>query len=170
MPSGRVALLLHEDDLHAESLPALPPDVTVLGVAAPTAGEARSPLAATAEVPARFTSTALADGLARAASHHGVGSFAIAAERLIDLESGTVLAWLRDLGAEAVITPYAPVGPTRDRLDALEVALRSEGIPLHRQLRPWDARAWPHATRGFFPFRERIPALLRDEQLRAEGR
>ncbi|OYX58805.1 MAG: hypothetical protein B7Y93_01030 [Micrococcales bacterium 32-70-13] len=29
----RVALLLHEDDLHAESLPTLPPEVTVVGVA-----------------------------------------------------------------------------------------------------------------------------------------
>ncbi|MCA1942809.1 MAG: DNA photolyase, partial [Yonghaparkia sp.] len=63
------------------------------------------------------------------------------------------------------ITPHAPVGPTRDRLDALEAALRAEGIPLHRRLRGWDARAWPHAHRGFFPFKERIPALLREEQM-----
>lgn len=166
----RVALLLHEDDLHTESLPALPPEVTVLGVAAPTAGEPRSPLAATAAAPARFTAAALADGLTRAAAHHSTSGSAsngsaAPAEHLADLHPDTVIAWLRSLGAEALLTPHAPVGPTRDRLDALAAALRAEGIPLHRQLRGWDARAWPHAHRGFFPFKERIPALLRDEQL-----
>jgi len=25
--------------------------------------------------------------------------------------------------------------------------------------------AWPHASRGFFSFRERIPALVREQQL-----
>lgn len=155
-----VALLLHEDDLHAESLPTLPPEVTVLAVAAPTAGESRSPVATTAPAPAGFTAAALADGLARAASHH-----AAPAGHLTDLHPDTVIAWMRSLGAEAVLTPYAPVGPTRDGLDVLEAALRSEGIPLHRRLRGWDARAWPHAHRGYFPFRERIPALLREEQL-----
>jgi hypothetical protein len=161
----RVALLLHEDDLHAESLPTLPPEVTVLGVAAPTAGEPRSPHAPTAEAPARFTAAALADGLARAAARHGTEGQTAPAEQFPDLHPDTVLTWLRGLGAEALITPHAPVGPTRDRVDALEAALRAEGIPLHRQLRGWDARAWPHAHRGFFPFKERIPALLREEQL-----
>jgi deoxyribodipyrimidine photolyase len=55
--------------------------------------------------------------------------------------------------------PVSPAGP------ALAAALRAEGIPLHRQLRGWDARAWPHAHRGFFPFNERIPELLREEQM-----
>ncbi len=161
----RVALLLHEDDLHAESLPTLPPEVTVVGVAAPTAGEPRSPLAATAAVPARFTAAALADGLARAAAYCRSSGTAAPAEHLPALHPDTVIAWLRGLGAEALLTPHAPVGPTRDRLDALAAALWAEGIPLHRQLRGWDARAWPHAHRGFFPFKERITALLREEQL-----
>jgi len=161
----RVALLLHEDDLHAESLPTLPPEVTVVGVAAPTAGEPRSPLAATAAVPARFTAAALADGLARAAAYCRSSGTAAPAEHLPALHPDTVIAWLRGLGAEALLTPHAPVGPTRDRLDGLAAALRAEGIPLHRRLRGWDARAWPHAHRGFFPFKERIPALLREEQM-----
>ena len=161
----RVALLLHEDDLHAESLPTLPPEVTVVGVAAPTAGEPRSPLAATAAVPARFTAAALADGLARAAAYCRSSGTAAPAEHLPALHPDTVIAWLRGLGAEALLTPHAPVGPTRDRLDVLAAALRAEGIPLHRRLRGWDARAWPHAHRGFFPFKARIPALLREEQM-----
>ncbi len=161
----QVALLLHEDDLHAESLLTLPPELTVLGVAAPTTGEPRSPLAPTAAAPAHFTAAALADGLTRAAAHHSSPGTAAPGEHLADLHPDTVIAWLRGLGAEALITPHAPVGSTRDRLDALEAALRAEGIPLHRQLRGWDARAWPHTHRGFFPFKERIPALLREEQL-----
>jgi deoxyribodipyrimidine photo-lyase len=31
--------------------------------------------------------------------------------------------------------------------------------------RRWDTLAWPHAARGFFPFRERIPGLLREQGL-----
>jgi hypothetical protein len=65
----------------------------------------------------------------------------------------------------AIVTPYAPVGPVRDRLDALERELAHEGMTVTRLLRPWDALAWPHATRGFFPFREKIPALLREQQI-----
>ena len=64
----------------------------------------------------------------------------------------------------AIVTPYAPAGPVRDRLDRLKTDLANDGLTLTRIRRPGDAHAWPHATRGFFPFRERIPALLREQQ------
>ena len=51
------------------------------------------------------------------------------------------------------MTPYAPTGPARETLDALP-------FPVLRVLRPFDAMCWPHATAGFFKFKDRIPAFV----------
>lgn len=45
-------------------------------------------------------------------------------------------------------------------LAKLRPLLASKGITLSSVRRDWDARFWPHATRGFFLFKERIPGLL----------
>ncbi len=158
IPSGRIALMLHEDDLHAEafaqSLEAR--GAQVVAVAAPRAGEPRSMVSPTSSLVAAFTGGALTDGLERARVHF------VAQARVLDgLRASDVLPWLQSQDVTALVTPYAPVGPVRDRLDRLEADLAGEGITLARMLRTWDARAWPHAIRGFFPFRERIPALVR---------
>ena len=59
-----------------------------------------------------------------------------------------------------IITPYAPVGPVADALRQVEI--QRPDIPVIRMLRPYDGAAWPHATRGFFKFRDRIPDLLNE--------
>ncbi len=51
------------------------------------------------------------------------------------------------------MTPYAPVGPASETLDALP-------FPILRILRPFDALCWPYATAGFFKFKDRIPAFM----------
>jgi hypothetical protein len=167
LPRDRVALLLHEDDLHAESFAAAlnAAGAQVVAVATPSAGEPRSTLSVASPSPlvASFTVDALADGLERAGDH-----FAAETTALEGLRSSDVLPWLRAHNLTALVTPYAPVGPVRDRLDRLAVDLAVEGITLTRMLRSWDAHAWPHASRGFFSFRERIPALVRDQQLGIE--
>lgn len=168
IPAGPVALLLHEDDLHTESHAAAleAAGAEVVAVASPAAGEPRSLLPAstvgdpTSALVAGFTAAALDDGRARAGAHYAVG-----ASVLDRITASAVLEWLREHNLTAIVTPYAPVGPTRDRLDRLATQLAENGITTTRLLRPWDAHAWPHATRGFFPFRERIPALLREEQI-----
>jgi len=176
LPSGRVTLLLHEDDLHAETFTAAidAAGAQVVAVAAPSAGEPRSTWSAESEASvgagagsaptsplvASFTVGALADGLDRAGAH-----FAAETTPLHGLCASDVLPWLRAHDATALVTPYAPVGPVRDRLDRLAVDLAAEGITIVRILRSWDAHAWPHASRGFFSFRERIPALVGEQQL-----
>jgi hypothetical protein len=159
LPSGRVALLLHEDDLNAEafaqSLQAGGAQVVV--VAAPRAGEPRSTLSPMSSLVGAFTGGALTDGLERASEH-----FAVEASVLEGLRASEVLPWLQAHDVTTLVTPYAPVGPVRHLLDQLRTDLASEGIALSHVLRPWDSHAWPHASRGFFPFRERIPMLLRD--------
>ncbi len=40
----------------------------------------------------------------------------------------------------------------------IESALAKVGIPMHWRRRAWDREHFPHATRGYFPFWERIRA------------
>jgi len=63
-------------------------------------------------------------------------------------------------GAACIVTPDAPVGPIDTALQDLAVSLEQQGIKLHRYRRDWDAAAWPHAKKGFFPFKKAIPKLL----------
>jgi hypothetical protein len=159
LPTGRVAVLLHDDDLHTESLDLSGAEIVAVASSAATSREASA--AAVAE----FVAAALADGRERAGTHYGAEASA-----LDGLAASAILPWMHAHDVTQLVTPYAPVGPVRDRLDTLERDLTTEGITLTRVLRPWDAHAWPHATRGFFPFRERIPALLREQEIGPDRR
>jgi deoxyribodipyrimidine photo-lyase len=141
LPDGPFALLLHEDDLHAESL--LPRGARVACIGGIAVPEARSPTGCAPLVTA-YTRGALDDGLARAAGCFGVEAEVLAPEQ--------VAAWAATHGLP-VVTPWAPVGWTADALGGL-------GVPLRRLRRDWDHACWPAATKGFFPFRTRIPALI----------
>ncbi|WP_203073629.1 FAD-binding domain-containing protein [Falsiroseomonas ponticola] len=141
LPEGPFALLLHEDDLHPESL--LPAGARVAAIAGVAVPEARSPLGCSSLV-AQGVEAALADGLARAAARWGMPAARIA---VTDLP-----AWAAGHGLP-VVTPWAPVGWTADRL-------AGSGVAMRRLRRDWDEACWPRATKGFFPFRESIPTLL----------
>ncbi len=160
---GRVGLLLHEEDLDASSLrdehPWLDSDSGLVAIAASADPDARSPWGASDAV-RRFTASALDDGVARAA--HDLGP---PAQVLPDTLPSTVLEWAASERLDAVVLPYAPVGPVQERMLTLEAALASESVALTTVRRRWDSLAWPHAVRGFFPFRERIPGLLRQQGL-----
>jgi len=135
-PSSPVTLLLHEDDLHPESLPLAGLHVQrVIGLCCP---QARSPLGA-APLVQRFVAGALEDGLGRAEQHFGVPAGRVALDDLPDI-----------LRRESVVMPEAPVGWVADALRPYRV------VPLRR---PWDAACWPLAGRGFFPFAQHIPRL-----------
>jgi deoxyribodipyrimidine photo-lyase len=149
-PAGDSALLLHEEDLGAESLET--GAARIVAVGGFVLPEARSPLLVSPAV-VRHAEAALADGLSRAAERFGVP-----AERLSPQE---VVAWAGRSGARTVLTPEAPVGWTAEALAAIADALATRGIRLIRLRRDWDEACWPLATRGFFAFRERIPELSR---------
>jgi deoxyribodipyrimidine photo-lyase len=61
-----------------------------------------------------------------------------------------------------IVHAWIPVGPTKDALTAPIKQLRSQGIVFQSVLSEWDQLAWPHATKGFFQFRTRIPELLHE--------
>ena len=71
-----------------------------------------------------------------------------------------VLAAAGDNGLRTVVTPYAPVGKIADHLDILENALMPHGIELLRVKRGYDVNSWPHATKGFFAFKKKLPNIL----------
>ncbi|MCU0800385.1 MAG: DNA photolyase [Rhodobacteraceae bacterium] len=139
----KVALLMHEDDLDARwLLDRITPIATAL--AAHPAG--RSSLTV-APMVTDFTTAALQDAASRLPPSH----------RFVDGDIvGDLTKWARASGATEIISPYAPTGPMADTLRDLARALAPYGITVARALRPYDAALWPHATHGFFRFREAI--------------
>ena len=96
MPRGDVALLLHLDDLHPESLPLDRARVVAIGAMPAHAAGATERVQQADEA-------ALADGLDRAAAY-------------FDCPAGSVAeGWA---GGVPVVTAWAPVGPSADALPA----------------------------------------------------
>lgn len=143
-------LLLHEEDLNAESWPL--GGVKPKGLATMEALGWRSPLPA-GDRAAQVTRTALADGLARAAQH-----FALPVPASPDAPDLAGLA--RTAGAGQIITMRAMTGPLKDRLDRQRPSLDAAGIRLVELRRDWDRAFHPHARRGFFKLKEAIPGVL----------
>lgn len=95
---------------------------------------------------------AMADGLQRAASHwRAPVAWVDDLEGVFDLTQGQ--------GLHQVLTGYATVGPVAD---ALAQATLPQGVALVEHQRRWDARAWPHCTKGYFALSKQIPTLLAD--------
>ena len=150
---SRTGMLLTEEDLNAETLPIGGADIAAL--AALTMSEDRSPLPI-APLPRLFTRGAIADGLERAARHFGI----VAEPRGLN-DPEEVASWAADHALEQVLTAEAPVGATAKRLRDIAMRLEQTGVPLVRLRRDWDEMLWPHATAGFFPFKENLARVWR---------
>ena len=148
-PAKRTGLLLTEDDLSPGHLFAsgLKPAAaaTLLGV------KNRSPLK-TAPTVIAFTQAAAQDATQRFADRLGptAGPFT---------DAEATAAWATGNALEQIVMPYAPVGPAADLVADLR---RHLDIPVAQVIRDSDARAWPHATHGFFRFKDKIPRLIAD--------
>ncbi len=148
----RAGLLVTEEDCAPETIawPARP--VAAIGL---TATQARSPLPVS-EGACSFAEGAVADALARAGAHFGAES-----QQPKTADWGAALTdWARTNDLDTVLTAYAPIGPAAERLAAARAALADAGVSLIEVLRPWDAAAWPHATKGFFKLKKQMPALI----------
>ncbi|OYU16679.1 MAG: DNA photolyase, partial [Rhodobacteraceae bacterium PARR1] len=142
-PDLPTLLLLHEDDLDGTWM--LARGLRPVAVAALTATAGRSPLPVATGVHS-FVAGAVADALSR----HGGGL-------AFDREGVTALAdHAAGLGVGQVVAPYAPVGPVASTLRKLRPLLAERGIGLVQALSDHDRNAWPHATHGFFRFRDAV--------------
>ncbi len=160
VPAGaRFGLLVTEEDCAPESLPLRGSPKALLGA---VTTNTRSPLPVGR--PAReFAIGAVAEGVERAARH-----FALPAQGArSDSWDDALLAWARSNDLDSVVTAYAPVGPVAEQLASARQALARNGIELVQLRRAYDEYTWPHATRGYFKMKSRIPDVL--EQLGISG-
>lgn len=81
------------------------------------------------------------------------------------ITSAQLIAAAQFAGVRQVLTAYAPVGPVADDLAQMGSELKAAGITLCPVRRNWDEDFWPHATKGFFPFKEQIPAILQKRRM-----
>ena len=151
-PDESFGLLITEDDCFAESLDLPASPAAVIGL---TAAGARSPLTISPQVDS-FAHSAIADALTRSAMKFGVEMRQESGDNWVP----ALVDWASKLDLRVIATAYTPVGPAAERLDAAEPALKDAGLRLMRISRPYDVLTWPHATKGFFALKSKIPALI----------
>jgi len=141
-PGAKQALLLHDDDLAGDGFAQIDAPLYLLSTTARRSSLAVNPLVGD------FVDTAFADTAQRRGQPD--------APRFTDATLDALADTLAAAGVEQLLTPYAPIGPTAAALQRLGPLLDARGIRLARLLRPHDRAAWPHATHGFFRFREGV--------------
>ncbi|MEO1265863.1 MAG: hypothetical protein AAFV26_09170, partial [Pseudomonadota bacterium] len=128
------------------------------GGLAVSAVEGRSPLDA-GEAALAFTAGALKDAAARVEAALDV---AVDVQGETDDWAGQIKAACAKAGTNSVVTAYCPVGPAADRIAGARTALAGDDIAITEVRRPLDDIAWPHATRGYFALKTKIPDILED--------
>jgi deoxyribodipyrimidine photo-lyase len=149
-PGQPTALLLHDDDCSPAYL--FDQGLAPLATTALMTTRDRSPLHVAPHLDG-FVAGAMADVIGRWTDRLGQITPPLSA---ID----AVARWAKTTGARQIVTPHAPIGPNAAALRRLEAALAPDGIRLVRLQRRFDSTAWPHATAGFFKFKEKIPSLV----------
>jgi deoxyribodipyrimidine photo-lyase len=147
-PAKRSGFILHTEDLSPAFMLETIQPVAACKLVAPTG---RSPLRIAPHIE-RFETDALADATTRWSERMG-GTTSTAES------AAEVVEWARAHRLERIITAYAPVGPVAEILR--QIADLPDAPPLLRVRRTYDSLAWPHATKGFFPFKSKIPGLLK---------
>ena len=148
----RVGLWLHPEDLAVEQGELAELKVRAVNALWPADICVR---AGWSEKVAAWTQASLRDGATRASQHFGApgssGETSDLARYLVE--------WAKQNQLQAVVAYRPFVGPWLAEALALETALASAGIPVVWRRRTWDAEHFPHATRGYFPFWERIKSV-----------
>ena len=146
-------LIVTEEDCNPESLP-LPGNP--LGACCLMTTESRSPLKVSE--PARmFAERAISDAADRAEICFGFSPSHSAQDEWAEI----LVNWAKELRVSTLVTAYAPMGPVREKLDAAGGVLRDAGISLVEIRREYDSVCWPHASRGFFKLKQKIPDMLK---------
>jgi deoxyribodipyrimidine photo-lyase len=105
-----------------------------------------------------FVQTADADTAERVKRHYHCVT-----EVIPELDADVLIAAAQANNVTQIISPYAPVGPVADVLRTAAPRLAQSGLTLSQPCRSWDKQFWPHAKKGFFPFKEQIRPGLQAE-------
>ena len=146
-PQRRIALILHDEDLCLEtgSAALLRPAVVLQFIPKPEPSPS--------EPRAQWLGQARADAARRAAAHFGCE---VRVCRTPEAMTGACVA--EGVGSVFLMEPF--VGPLRDQLREWPADLLPRGISLGRLRRKWDSVLLPHASRGFFPFWNKVGRML----------
>ena len=148
----RLGLWLHPEDLAVEQGELAGLKIQAINAAWPTGLSTR---AGWSEKVSVWTQAALRDEATRAGNRFGAE---VSSGETPDLAKSLV-EWAKQNRLQAVVAYRPFVGPWLIEALALEAALASAGISMIWRRRAWDAEHFPHATRGYFPFWERIKSV-----------
>ncbi len=155
--TGETGLLITEEDLTPEQCFGKPEWPLALAVQT-TQWRSHEPIS---EPVRRFAHTGLMDALTRSSAAQQIGPAPIQTTA----DTHPLCATLKAAGVERLLTPWVPIGPTRDGLTLLRKALAEVGITLEMVPRRWDTAMWPAATHGFFRFWKAARPQLEDDSL-----
>lgn len=147
MPQGEYVLLITSQDCQPETF-ITSSQVSVLGMLSP-ANPKQSGLVRS------FEKGAVMDAVSRS------GQKPATVSSTLDW-GATLIQAAQQAGTNQIITPWAAIGPVATQLDAAKTTLENAGIHLHQQQRTFDTFTWPHATKGFFKLKKKIPSILSD--------
>ena len=145
----RIGLWLHPEDLVVEQGELAGLKIQAINASWPTGLSAR---AGWSEKVSVWTQAALRDGAKRAVNHFGAE---VASDDSSDL-AASLVEWAKQNKLQAIVAYRPFAGPWLNEGLALESASASAGVRLIWRRRAWDAAHFPFATRGYFPFWERI--------------
>lgn len=145
----RIGLWLHPEDLVVEQGELAGLKIKAINASWPTGLSAR---AEWSEKVSGWMRAALRDGATRACQHFKAEAFSGETPDL----APSLVEWAKQNQLQAVVAYRPFVGPWLNQALAVESALACAGIRLIWRRRAWDAEYFPHATRGYFPFWERI--------------
>jgi hypothetical protein len=145
----RIGLWVHPEDLAVERGELAGLNMQGVNASWPTGICAR---AGWSEKIAAWTRASLNEGAKRAGEHFGAP---VSSGETSDL-AASLVEWAKQSKLQAVVAYRPFVGPWLAGALALEAALASAGIAMIWRRRAWDTRLFPHATRGYFPFWEKV--------------
>lgn len=151
-PPGRYVLILTEEDMYP--LDTLPKGVEIAGVGAVGVVQPCAPNVAA------FKQAALQNAVSEVSAHFGVA--AVSTE---SWNAQSLADWAKECGVTDMLTAEAPAGFVAPKLAQLVQDLAGHGVKLHFFRRKWDDLSWPHARKGFFAFKEKIPTIIRELNL-----
>lgn len=148
---GRTGLWLHPEDLSAERGELAGEPLVAINAAWPSALPLKAEWSGQVTL---WTQAALKDGAERAGAHFGAPATTEATDDL----ASSMVAWAHQHQLTRIVAYRPFVGPWLQEALAIELAVASAGIQITWRRRAWDTRLFPHATRGYFPFWEKVKA------------